>query len=85
MHSFIAKPSLDQKLRKWRGGGESASPLVLRHPQRPSKNRFNNSYNVSIKFSIDKRDPLPASMRSGANFNVYPQFFRIENRASSKT
>ena len=27
---------------------------------------------------MDERDLLPASIRSGANFNVYPQFSRIE-------
>ena len=32
---------------------------------------------------MDERDPLPASIRSGANFNVYPQFSLIENRVVS--
>ena len=32
---------------------------------------------------MDERDPLPASIRSGANFNVYPQFSRIEDRLAS--
>ena len=29
---------------------------------------------------MDERDLLPASNRSGANFNVYPQYSRIEDR-----
>ena len=32
---------------------------------------------------MDKRDLLPAFIRSGANFNVYPQFSRIEDCAVS--
>ena len=32
---------------------------------------------------MDERDLLPASIRSGANFNVYPQFSRIEDRVAS--
>ena len=28
---------------------------------------------------MNERDLLPASIRSGANFNVYPQFSRIED------
>ena len=33
---------------------------------------------------MDKRDLLPASIRSGAgaNFNVYPQYSRIEDRVA---
>ena len=31
---------------------------------------------------MDERD-LPASIRSGANLNVYPQFPRIEDRVAS--
>ena len=30
-----------------------------------------------------ERDLLPASIRSGANFNVYPQFCLIEDRVAS--
>ena len=37
MQSFIAKPSLDQKLP--RGGGSESAPLVLMRPQKPSRNR----------------------------------------------
>ena len=44
---------------------------------------MNNCYNVSITFSMDKRDLLPASIQSGANFNVYPQLYRIEDRVAS--
>ena len=29
---------------------------------------------------MDERDLLPGSIQSGVNFNVYPQFSRIENR-----
>ena len=32
---------------------------------------------------MDERDFLPASIRSGANFDVYPQFSRIEDRVAS--
>ena len=32
---------------------------------------------------MGKRDLLPAYIRSGANFNVYPQFYRIEDRVTS--
>ena len=32
---------------------------------------------------MDKKDPVPDSIRSGANFNVYPQFSPIENRVAS--
>ena len=32
---------------------------------------------------MDERDLLPAFIRSGANFSVYPQFSRIENRDAS--
>ena len=32
---------------------------------------------------MDERDLLPASIRSAANFNVYPQFSRIEDRVAS--
>ena len=32
---------------------------------------------------MEERDLLPASMRSGANFNVYLQFSRIEDRVAS--
>ena len=31
---------------------------------------------------MDERDLLPASIRSGANFNVYPQYSRIEDRVA---
>ena len=31
---------------------------------------------------MGERDLLPASIQSGANFNVYPQFYRIENRVA---
>ena len=33
--------------------------------------------------SINKRDLLPASIRSGANFNVYPQYSQIEDHVVS--
>ena len=32
---------------------------------------------------MDERDLFAASIRSGANFNVYPQFSRIEDRVAS--
>ena len=32
---------------------------------------------------MDERDLLPVSIRSGANFNVYPQYSRIEDRVVS--
>ena len=32
---------------------------------------------------MDGGDLLPASTLSGANFNVYPQFSRIEDRVAS--
>ena len=32
---------------------------------------------------MDERDLLPASIGSGANFNVFPQFFRIEDLVAS--
>ena len=32
---------------------------------------------------MNERDLLPASIRSGANFNVYPQFSRIEDCVAS--
>ena len=32
---------------------------------------------------MEERDLLPASIRSGANFNVYPQFPPIEERVTS--
>ena len=32
---------------------------------------------------MDERDILPASIQSDANFNVYPQFSRIEDRVAS--
>ena len=32
---------------------------------------------------MDERDHLPASIQSGANFNVYPQYSRIEDRVAS--
>ena len=32
---------------------------------------------------MGKRDLLPAYIRSVANFNVYPQFYRIEDRVTS--
>ena len=32
---------------------------------------------------MDERDPLPASIRYVANFNVYPQSSRIEDRVAS--
>ena len=32
---------------------------------------------------MDKRDLLPASIRSGADFNVYSQFSQIEDRVAS--
>ena len=32
---------------------------------------------------MDKRDLLPASIRYGANFNVYPQYSRMEDRVAS--
>ena len=32
---------------------------------------------------MDERDLLPTSIRSGANFNVYPQFSRTEDRVVS--
>ena len=32
---------------------------------------------------MDERDLLPASIGSGANHNVYPQFSRIEDRVAS--
>ena len=32
---------------------------------------------------MDESDLLPASIRSGANFNVYPQFSRTEERVVS--
>ena len=31
---------------------------------------------------MDERDLLPASIRSGANFNVYAQYSRIEDRVA---
>ena len=31
---------------------------------------------------MDKGNLLPAFMRSSANFNVYPQFFQIEDHAA---
>ena len=36
MQRFIAKSILDQKLQR---GGVNLPPLVLRHPQKPSRNR----------------------------------------------
>ena len=32
---------------------------------------------------MEERNLLPASIRSGANFNVYPQFSRIKDRIAS--
>ena len=32
---------------------------------------------------MDKSDLLPASIRSGVNFNVYPQYSQIEDRVAS--
>ena len=32
---------------------------------------------------MEERDILPASIRSDANFNLYPQFSRIEDLAAS--
>ena len=32
---------------------------------------------------MDEGDLLPASIRSGSNFNVYTQFSRVEDRAAS--
>ena len=32
---------------------------------------------------MDERDLLPAFIQSGANFNLYPQFSRIEDRVAS--
>ena len=32
---------------------------------------------------MDKRDLLPASIQSDANFNVHPQYSRIEDRVAS--
>ena len=32
---------------------------------------------------MDERDLLPASIQSGANFNVYQQFSQIEDGAAS--
>ena len=32
---------------------------------------------------MEERDVLPASIRSGANFNLYPHFSRIEDLAAS--
>ena len=32
---------------------------------------------------MEERDLLPASIRSGAKVNVYPQFLRIEDRVAS--
>ena len=40
-------------------------------------------YNVSTTFSMDERDVLPASIRSGANVNVYPQFSGIGDSVAS--
>ena len=38
-----------------------------------------NCYKESIIFLIDERDFLPVSTRSGANFDVYPQYSRVED------
>ena len=32
---------------------------------------------------MDERDLLPAFTRSGANFNISPQYFRIDDRVTS--
>ena len=32
---------------------------------------------------MDERGLLPASKQSGTNFNVYPQYFRKEDRVAS--
>ena len=32
---------------------------------------------------MDERDLLPASIRSGANFNAYPEVSRIEDHVAS--
>ena len=32
---------------------------------------------------MEERNPLPASIRSGANVNVYPQFSQIGDRVAS--
>ena len=32
---------------------------------------------------MDERDLMPASIRSDADFNVYPQFSQIEDRVAS--
>ena len=47
------------------------------------QNFINNCYNLSITFSMEEKDLLPASIRSGANVNVYPEFSRIEDRVAS--
>ena len=44
---------------------------------------INNCLNVSIMFSMDKRDLLQASMQYGANFDVYPQYSLIEDCVAS--
>ena len=44
---------------------------------------MNICYNVLITFSTDERDLLPASIRFGADFKVYPQFSQIEDRVAS--
>ena len=40
------------------------------------------SQHIDITFSIDERDLLPASIRSAANFKVYPQFSEVEDRVA---
>ena len=47
------------------------------------QNFINNCYNLSITFSMEEKDLLPASIRSGANVNVYPEFSQIEDRVAS--
>ena len=38
---------------------------------------------MSIILSMHESDLLPASKRSGANFNVYPQYSQIAERVAS--
>ena len=49
----------------------------------PLNLNIGNCYYVSITFSMEEGDLLSASIRSWANFNVYPRFSRIKDRAAS--